>query len=44
VLFHHEPTHTDQALERLESEAVSLAADDGHPPSLAREGMTVELP
>jgi ribonuclease BN (tRNA processing enzyme) len=44
VLFHHEPTHSDEALERLESEAVSRASDDGHPPSLAREGMVVELP
>jgi ribonuclease BN (tRNA processing enzyme) len=44
VLFHHEPTHADEALERLESEAISLAAGDGHPPTLAREGMVVELP
>jgi phosphoribosyl 1,2-cyclic phosphodiesterase len=44
VLFHHEPTHTDEALERLESEACSLATGGEHPPSLAREGMVVDLP
>ena len=43
VLFHHEPAHNDEALERLESEARSLATGDGQPPSLAREGMVVEL-
>src|SRR5262249_48333169 len=44
VLFHHEPTHTDETLERLESETISLAGGDGHPPSLAREGLVVEVP
>jgi len=44
VLFHHEPTHADEALERLESEACSLATAGEHPPSLAREGMVVDLP
>ena len=43
VLFHHEPAHDDEVLERLESEARSLATGDGQPPSLAREGMVVEL-
>lgn len=44
LLFHHEPAHTDESLERLETEARSLAAGNGHAPSLAREGMVVELP
>jgi ribonuclease BN (tRNA processing enzyme) len=43
VLFHHEPTHADEALDRLEAEARSLAADDSQPPALAREGMVIEL-
>jgi phosphoribosyl 1,2-cyclic phosphodiesterase len=43
VLFHHDPAHNDEELERLESEACSLATGDGQPPSLVREGMVVEL-
>ena len=43
VLFHHEPAHADDSLERLESEARSLAAGNGEPPTLAREGMVIEL-
>jgi phosphoribosyl 1,2-cyclic phosphodiesterase len=45
LLFHHEPRHSDHELERLEERARELAAADGlAPPSLAREGMVVELP
>ena len=43
LLFHHEPTHSDGSLERLEARAQSLAGD-GVEASLAREGMVVELP
>lgn len=43
LLFHHEPTHSDGALERLEAHAQSLAGD-GVEATLAREGMVVELP
>jgi phosphoribosyl 1,2-cyclic phosphodiesterase len=43
VLFHHEPTHDDASLERLESRARSLACGSGKPPELAREGMVFEL-
>jgi phosphoribosyl 1,2-cyclic phosphodiesterase len=43
LLSHHEPAHTDEALERLEAEARSLAAGDSDPPALAREGMVLEL-
>jgi phosphoribosyl 1,2-cyclic phosphodiesterase len=44
LLFHHEPAHGDDALERLEHRARSLAGRDGLRPALAREGMVVELP
>ncbi len=45
LLFHHEPRHTDHALERLEDRARELAETNAvAPPSLAREGMVVELP
>ncbi len=44
VLFHHEPAHGDAELERLEAHARSLAGRDGVEPTLAREGMVVELP
>ena len=45
LLFHHEPRHSDHALERLEDRARELAAEDElAPPVLAREGMVVELP
>jgi len=45
LLFHHEPRHSDEALEQLEDRARELAAADGlAPPALAREGMVVELP
>jgi phosphoribosyl 1,2-cyclic phosphodiesterase len=44
LLFHHEPRHSDHALERLEDRARDLAATNGlAPPSLAREGMVVEI-
>jgi phosphoribosyl 1,2-cyclic phosphodiesterase len=44
VLFHHEPRHSDEELERLEHRACELAAGDGLTPTLAREGMVLELP
>jgi phosphoribosyl 1,2-cyclic phosphodiesterase len=43
LLFHHEPTHSDGSLERLEARAQMLAGD-GVEATLAREGMVVELP
>jgi phosphoribosyl 1,2-cyclic phosphodiesterase len=43
VLFHHEPTHSDDALRLLEDHAQSLAAGRGVPPVLAREGMVLDL-
>jgi ribonuclease BN (tRNA processing enzyme) len=44
VLFHHDPLHADDELERLEAHACELW--DGHggePPMLAREGMELAL-
>jgi phosphoribosyl 1,2-cyclic phosphodiesterase len=43
VLFHHEPRHGDGSLARLEVRARNLAGGDGVEPTLAREGMVVEL-
>jgi phosphoribosyl 1,2-cyclic phosphodiesterase len=44
LLFHHEPAHTDASLEGLEARARSLAGGDEVRPTLAREGMVVEVP
>jgi phosphoribosyl 1,2-cyclic phosphodiesterase len=43
VLFHHEPGHTDDSLRRLEDHAQSLGDGGEQAPSLAREGMVLEL-
>jgi phosphoribosyl 1,2-cyclic phosphodiesterase len=43
LLFHHEPLHSDDSLDRLEDQARSLAGSNGMSPTLAREGMVVEL-
>jgi phosphoribosyl 1,2-cyclic phosphodiesterase len=42
-LFHHEPLHSDGSLDRLEDHARSLPDANGLSPTLAREGMVVEL-
>ena len=44
VLFHHDPTHSDEIMERLEAEARSLRSKTDDPPIVAREGMVLELP
>ena len=44
LLFHHDPGRTDSSLQRLEARAQSLAGQNGGGPTLAREGMVVELP
>jgi phosphoribosyl 1,2-cyclic phosphodiesterase len=44
VLFHHDPAHSDETLERLEAEARSLDVSSDDPPIVAREGMVLELP
>ena len=43
VLFHHEPHHSDEVLLGLEDRAQELLREDGGRPTLAREGMVVEL-
>jgi ribonuclease BN (tRNA processing enzyme) len=43
LLFHHEPMHTDGSLERLEERARALSDGDDLQPTLAREGMVLEL-
>jgi phosphoribosyl 1,2-cyclic phosphodiesterase len=42
VLFHHEPEHSDEMLEKLEDHARALTSADRTPPVLAREGTTIE--
>jgi phosphoribosyl 1,2-cyclic phosphodiesterase len=44
MLFHHEPRHADDSLERLEDRARALVGRNGNQPTLAREGMIVEVP
>jgi phosphoribosyl 1,2-cyclic phosphodiesterase len=44
VLFHHEPRHDDELLERLEARARALVNGGGPQPTLAREGMVIEIP
>jgi ribonuclease BN (tRNA processing enzyme) len=43
ILFHHEPTRSDHALELHEERALQLAERDPFTPVLAREGMVLEL-
>jgi ribonuclease BN (tRNA processing enzyme) len=43
LLFHHDPLHDDQKLDALQERARELWTRRDQPPSLAREGMTIEL-
>jgi len=43
VLFHHDPTHSDETMQQLETEARSLVDDGEDPPMIAREGMVIDL-
>jgi phosphoribosyl 1,2-cyclic phosphodiesterase len=43
VLFHHDPTHSDDRMQELEAEAQSFADDGRDPPTIAREGMVLDL-
>ena len=43
VLFHHDPDHSDRALERLEDRARELAGLEQLSLTLAREGMAFEI-
>ncbi|MGH9187384.1 MAG: MBL fold metallo-hydrolase [Acidimicrobiales bacterium] len=44
VLFHHDPAHDDEDLDRLLDRAVELWGEGGHPPVLAHDGMVLDLP
>ena len=44
LLFHHEPAHGDEDLDRLEAQARSFVGGDEIQATLAREGMVIELP
>jgi len=44
VLFQPAPRHDDGSLARLEGQARSLAGPNGLEPTLAREGMVLEVP
>jgi phosphoribosyl 1,2-cyclic phosphodiesterase len=44
LLFHHEPLHNDGSLDLLEDRARELAGSNGLGPTLAREGMVLQLP
>jgi phosphoribosyl 1,2-cyclic phosphodiesterase len=43
VLFHHDPLHADSDLEALLASAVRLWGEDGTPPTLAQEGLIIDL-
>jgi ribonuclease BN (tRNA processing enzyme) len=43
VLFHHDPTHSDDTMQKLEAEARALVDGDEDPPTIAREGMVLDL-
>ena len=43
VLFHHDPMHSDDELERIGARARELWGDDGTPPELAREGTQLAI-
>lgn len=43
LMFHHDPLHSDAALEEMEQRARELSRNSSEP-SLAREGMVLELP
>lgn len=43
AMFHHDPSHSDAALEEMERHARTLWGPDGDPPFLAAAGMTIDL-
>jgi phosphoribosyl 1,2-cyclic phosphodiesterase len=43
VLFHHDPTHSDETMEELEEQAREIDRGDEEPPTVAREGMVLDL-
>jgi len=43
ALFHHDPMHSDRALDELYDEVAELLRDDQEAPLIAREGMEIDL-
>ena len=43
IVFHHDPLHSDTALDDLAARARELSRNGGPPPRLAHEGMEIEL-
>jgi len=43
LLFHHDPSHSDDVLEQMQAQARDIAAGEGEAPALAREGMFVDV-
>lgn len=43
VMFHHDPAHSDSALEEMEAQAIELWGPEGEPPALAAAEMTIDL-
>lgn len=43
LLFHHDPSHSDDVLERLQAQAETLADSNAERPLLAHEGMVIEI-
>jgi phosphoribosyl 1,2-cyclic phosphodiesterase len=43
VLFHHDPAHSDETMEELEEQAREIDRGDEEPPTVAREGMVLDL-
>lgn len=43
ALFHHEPTHDDRALDRIEKDARARLRKDGCKVVMAREGLTLDM-
>ncbi len=43
LLFHHDPLHDDRTLDSFQQRVRELWTESEQPPTLAREGMTIEL-
>ena len=43
LLFHHDPSHSDDVLEQMQAQARDIAPGEAEAPALAREGMVVDV-
>jgi len=43
LLFHHDPSHSDDVLEQMQAQARDIATGEDEAPALAREGMVVDV-